>query len=106
MRRIEQPGLPNPERIQWVEARGRAFSFTLEPGLPLLEAARHGFAAEGFAGGDFGASLGQLNKNNVAQFMLSVIRNADSSFSVHNIDPLMLFRVLVGFWITHAFALL
>ena len=51
MRRIEQPGPPVPERIQWVEARGRAFSFTLEAGLPLLEAARRGFAAEGFAGG-------------------------------------------------------
>jgi predicted DNA-binding protein with PD1-like motif len=51
MRRIEQPGAPVPERIQWVEALGRAFSFTLEVGLPLLEAARRGFAAEGFAGG-------------------------------------------------------
>ena len=26
MRSIDQPGPPNPERIQWVEARGRAFS--------------------------------------------------------------------------------
>jgi predicted DNA-binding protein with PD1-like motif len=34
-----------------VEARGHAFSFTLEAGLPLLEAARRGFAAAGFAGG-------------------------------------------------------
>jgi hypothetical protein len=40
MRRIAQPGSVVPERIQWVEARGRAFSFTLEAGLPLLEAAR------------------------------------------------------------------
>ena len=38
MRSIEQPGPPPPERIQWVEARGRAFSFTLQAGLPLLEA--------------------------------------------------------------------
>ncbi|MBV9561505.1 MAG: DUF296 domain-containing protein [Bradyrhizobium sp.] len=60
MRRIEQPGPPNPERIQWVEARGRAFSFTLEPGLPLLEAARHGFAAEGFAGGTLNIRGGAL----------------------------------------------
>ena len=51
MRSIAQPGPPAPERIQWVEARGRAFSFTLQAGLPLLEAARRGFAAEGFAGG-------------------------------------------------------
>jgi predicted DNA-binding protein with PD1-like motif len=51
MRNIAQPGPSAPERIQWVEARGRAFSFTLEAGLPLLEAARRGFAAEGFAGG-------------------------------------------------------
>jgi len=51
MRQIVQPGPPAPERIQWVAARGRAFSFTLEAGLPLLEAARRGFAAGGFAGG-------------------------------------------------------
>ena len=39
-------GPPVSERIQWVEARGRAFAFTLEAGLPLLEAARRGFAAK------------------------------------------------------------
>lgn len=47
MRSIKQPGTPVSERIQWVEARGRAFAFRLEAGLPLLEAARRGFAAEG-----------------------------------------------------------
>ena len=51
MRGIKQPGAPVTERIQWVEARGRAFSFTLQAGLPLLEAARRGFATEGFSGG-------------------------------------------------------
>jgi hypothetical protein len=51
MRSIAQPGPPAPERIQWVEARGRAFSFTLAAGLPLLEAARRGFAEAGFSGG-------------------------------------------------------
>ncbi|KRR28303.1 PCC domain-containing protein [Bradyrhizobium retamae] len=51
MRSIAQPGPPAPERIQWVEARGRAFSFTLQAGLPLLEAARGGFAEAGFSGG-------------------------------------------------------
>ncbi len=51
MRSIKQPGAPIAERIQWVEARGRAFGFTLQAGLPLLEAARRGFAAEGFSGG-------------------------------------------------------
>ena len=51
MRSIKQPGRPAPERIQWAEARGRAFSFTLQAGLPLLEAAAKGFAAAGFAGG-------------------------------------------------------
>ena len=63
MRSIVQPGPPAPERIQWVEARGRAFSFTLEAGLPLLEGARRGFAAEGFAGGTLnikGGTLGPL----------------------------------------------
>ena len=59
MRSIAQPGPPAPERIQWVEARGRAFSFTLEAGLPLLEAARRGFAAEGFAGGALNIGAGR-----------------------------------------------
>src|SRR5436190_24016702 len=46
MRSIVQPGPPAPERIQWVEARGRAFTFTLEAGLPLLEAAAVALPAE------------------------------------------------------------
>jgi len=60
MRSIKQPGPPVPERIQWVEVRGQAFSFTLEAGLPLLEAARRGFAAEGFAGGTLNMRGGTL----------------------------------------------
>ena len=60
MRQIVQPGPPAPERIQWVAARGRAFSFTLEAGVPLLEAARRGFAAEGFAGGTLSMTRGAL----------------------------------------------
>jgi predicted DNA-binding protein with PD1-like motif len=51
MRSIAQPGPIVPERIQWVEARGRAFTFTCEAGLPLLEAARRGFAVAGFDSG-------------------------------------------------------
>jgi predicted DNA-binding protein with PD1-like motif len=60
MRSIKQPGRPAPERIQWAAARGRAFSFTLEAGLPLLEATRRGFAAAGFAGGVVNISGGAL----------------------------------------------
>ncbi len=60
MRSISQPGRPVAERIQWVEVRGRAFSFTLEAGLPLLEAARRGFAAEGFASGTLNIKGGAL----------------------------------------------
>jgi predicted DNA-binding protein with PD1-like motif len=60
MREIVQPGPPVAERIQWVEARGRAFTFTLEAGLPLLEAARRGFAAQGFAGGTLNINGGAL----------------------------------------------
>jgi predicted DNA-binding protein with PD1-like motif len=60
MRSIRQPGPSAAERIQWVEARGRAFSFTLEAGVPLLEAARRGFAAEGFAGGVLNMQGGAL----------------------------------------------
>jgi predicted DNA-binding protein with PD1-like motif len=60
MREIVQPGSAVAERIQWVEARGRAFKFTLEAGLPLLEAARRGFAAQGFAGGTLNIKGGTL----------------------------------------------
>jgi predicted DNA-binding protein with PD1-like motif len=60
MRNIAQPGRPAPERIQWAEARGRAFSFTLQAGLPLLEAARRGFAGQGFAGGVLNIKGGAL----------------------------------------------
>ena len=63
MRSIEQPGAAAPERIQWVEARGRAFSFMLEAGLPLLESARRGFSEAGFAGGVLslrGGALGPM----------------------------------------------
>jgi predicted DNA-binding protein with PD1-like motif len=60
MRCIDQPGTAAPARIQWVEARGRAFTFTLQAGLPLLEAARRGFAAEGFASGTLRARGGAV----------------------------------------------
>ena len=60
MRRIEQPGPPAPERIQWVEGRGRTFAFTLQAGLPLLEAARRGFAAAGFTSGALNMKGGAL----------------------------------------------
>lgn len=51
MREVRQPGPPVAERIQWIEARGRSFRFVAQAGLPLLEAVRQGFAAQGFAGG-------------------------------------------------------
>ncbi|MBR1127796.1 PCC domain-containing protein [Bradyrhizobium iriomotense] len=60
MRSIKQPGAPIAERIQWVEASGRTFSFTLQAGVPLLEAAQRGFAAEGFAGGVLNFHRGAL----------------------------------------------
>lgn len=63
MRHVVQPGRPALERIQWVEARGRAFTFALEAGLPLLETVRRGFAAEGFSSGTvsmIGGALGPL----------------------------------------------
>jgi predicted DNA-binding protein with PD1-like motif len=60
MREIRQPGPITPERIQWVAARGHAFAFTMEAGMPLLEAARRGFAAEGFSGGVLNIGAGSL----------------------------------------------
>jgi predicted DNA-binding protein with PD1-like motif len=60
MRRIAQPGPPPAQRVQWVEVRGRAFSFTLEAGVPLLEAVRRGFAAQGFVSGTLNIRGGAL----------------------------------------------
>ena len=60
MRSIKQPGPPAADRIQWVPVRGRGFSFTLEAGMPLLEAARRGFAAEGFSSGVLNITGGAL----------------------------------------------
>lgn len=51
MRLVTQPGTGTPERVQWVECGGRAFSLTLQAGAPLLEAVRSGFAAEGLVSG-------------------------------------------------------
>ena len=75
MRRIVQPGPVAPERIQWVEARGRTFSFTLEADMPLLEAARRGFAAAGFTGGVLRASGGGLGP--LAYVMPALSSNAE-----------------------------
>jgi predicted DNA-binding protein with PD1-like motif len=44
-----------------MEMRGRAFSFTCDAGVPLLEAARRGFAAAGFAGGTLNIGGGALD---------------------------------------------
>jgi predicted DNA-binding protein with PD1-like motif len=76
-RRIAQPGPIAAERIQWVEARGRAFSFTLEAGLPLLEAARRGFAAEGFSSGTLNIESGALGP--LAYVMPALSRTGDNA---------------------------
>jgi predicted DNA-binding protein with PD1-like motif len=60
MRAVQMPGPPAPERIQWVEARGRAFAFELAAGLPLLEAVRRGFAEAGFSSGTLNIDGGAL----------------------------------------------
>src|ERR1700733_2537576 len=77
MRSIVQPGLPNPERIQWVEARGRAFAATLAAGLPLLEAARQAFAAAGFVGGMLNFRAGALGP--FAYVMPALSRTGDNA---------------------------
>jgi predicted DNA-binding protein with PD1-like motif len=77
MRSIVQPGSPNPERIQWVEARGRPFAATLAAGLPLLEAARRAFAAQGFAGGVLNFKGGALGP--FAYVMPALSRTGDNA---------------------------
>jgi predicted DNA-binding protein with PD1-like motif len=95
MRSIVQPGSPNPERIQWVEARGRAFSVTLAAGLPLLEAARRAFAAEGFAGGMLNFRGGALGP--FAYVMPALSRTGDNAaFYSDTFRPAGVTRLKVG----------
>ena len=77
MRSIAQPGAAVPERIQWVEARGRAFVATLAAGRPLLEAAWRAFAAEGFAGGVLNIRDGALGP--FAYVMPALSRTGDNA---------------------------
>jgi predicted DNA-binding protein with PD1-like motif len=77
MRQIKQPGPPTLERIQWVEARGRGLSFTLDAGIPLLEAARRGFAAQGFASGVLNIKGGTLGP--IAYVMPALSRTGENA---------------------------
>lgn len=100
MRSIKQPGPPAAERIQWVEARGRAFSLTLEAGVPLLEAARRGFAAEGFAGGTLNFTGGTLGP--FAYVMPSLSKTSEhaafygETYRPDGLTKLMLGRMTLG----------
>ena len=95
MRSVAQPGAPAIERIQWVEAQGRAFSFTLEAGLPLLEAARRGFAAEGFASGTLNIGGGALGP--FAYVMPALSRDgANAAFYSDTFRPAGVTRIKVA----------
>jgi predicted DNA-binding protein with PD1-like motif len=95
MRSIVQPGPAVPERIQWAEARGRAFSFTLEAGLPLLEAARRGFAEEGFAGGTLNIRGGALGP--FAYVMPALSKTGDNAaFYSETFRPAGIVRLKTG----------
>jgi predicted DNA-binding protein with PD1-like motif len=95
MRSIRQPGPPAPERIQWVEARGRAFSFTLQAGLSLLEAARRGFAAQGFAGGVLNMAGGALGPFAYVMPALSKT-GANAAFYSDTFRPVGVTRLKMG----------
>lgn len=95
MRTIKQPGPPPPERIQWVEARGRAFSFTLEAGMPLLESARRGFAAQGFAGGVLNIQDGALGPFAYVMPALSKT-GANAAFYSDTFRPAGITRLQIG----------
>src|SRR3954447_3003320 len=95
MRRVAQPGPPASERIQWVEARGRAFSFTLEAGVPLLEAARRGFAKAGFAGGVLNMRGGALGP--FAYVMPALSKTAEhAAFYSDTFRPSSITRLKMG----------
>jgi predicted DNA-binding protein with PD1-like motif len=95
MRRVEQPGPIAPERIQWVEGRGRAFTFTLQAGLPLLEAVRRGFAAAGFAGGTLNIRRGALGP--FAYVMPALSRTgANAAFYSDVFRPVGVSRLRIG----------
>jgi len=95
VRSVAQPGPPAIERIQWVEEKGRAFSFTLEAGLPLLEAARRGFAAEGFAGGTLNIGGGALGP--FAYVMPALSRDgANAAFYSDTFRPAGVTRIKVA----------
>jgi predicted DNA-binding protein with PD1-like motif len=95
MRSIVQPGPIAPERIQWAEARGRAFAFTLEAGLPLLEAARRGFAGEGFSGGALNIRGGALGP--FAYVMPALSKNGENAaFYSDTFRPAGITRLKMG----------
>jgi predicted DNA-binding protein with PD1-like motif len=95
MRRIEQPGPPAPERIQWVEGRGRAFAFTLQAGLPLLEATRRGFAAAGFTSGALNMRGGALGPFAYVMPALSKT-GANAAFYSDTFRPVGVTRLKMG----------
>src|ERR1700761_5154838 len=88
MRSIAQPGAPVTERIQWVEARGRAFSFT-------CEAARRGFAEAGFVGGVLSMLAGALGP--FAYVMPALSKDgANAAFYSDTYRPAGLTRLKLG----------
>ena len=95
MRSIAHPGRPAPERIQWAEARGRAFSFTLQAGLPLLEAAQRGFAEQGFGGGVLNFAGGALGPFAYVMPALSTT-GANAAFYSDTFRPAGIARLRMG----------
>lgn len=95
MRSISQPGPQVPARIQWVEARGRAFSFTLQAGLPLLESARRGFAEAGFSGGVLSLRGGALGPFGYVMPALSKT-GANAAFYSDTFRPAGVAQIKVG----------
>src|SRR5208283_4210939 len=57
--------------------------------------------AKDLAGLQLGSGLGKFHEDDVAQFVLRVVRDADRGDAVLHNDPFMLFRVAVLCWIRH-----
>jgi predicted DNA-binding protein with PD1-like motif len=74
---IRQPGPALEPRVLAAEGRGRLFDMPLATGVPLLEAVRRGFAAEGFTSGT--VNFGDLALGPLAYVMPALSKTGENA---------------------------